>query len=312
MASTTRVSVDAFDRIHQAIDDYCTYERESLLDDILSDFRDACKDAKVILALEEIIGYYRGHSPASTPGTPGVHRVRGPRTPPTGDNSPIIAPSLPPDAPVGPSAPSAPSETCVSLIKSGVRKGHACGGKVHAGGLCKRHQPKVALSEEKCPALMKAGARKGQVCGSKVANGDTYCGKHKITKCVFKLASGDCCGKNISHCSPTETHCRIHVKNELSLDTKKFVTALNRFGNMEHKYSGLVFENKKVIGAQHPTGTIVTNLNDDDLECVIVYGLPIDTCFSTQMTDYLNRRRQKESTHATTATPATTDESTQQ
>lgn len=291
MASSTKLGhPDAFDRIHQAIDDYCTSERESLLDDIFSDFCDACKDTKAVAALEQIIGYYREHSPASTPGTPGSHRPRGQRTPPTTDRSPVITSTSAPPVSTAP----IDGNLCVSIIKSGVRKGQACGGKVHANGLCKRHQPKVPLSEEKCPALMKAGARKGQVCGSRVANGDTYCGKHKITKCVFKLPSGDCCGRSISHCSPTETHCRIHVKDELGLDTKKYITMVNRFGNMEHKYSGLVFENKKVIGAQNPTGTIATNLNDDDLECVIVYGLPLDPSFSTQISDYLNRRRQKE------------------
>lgn len=278
----------SFDRIHQAIDEYISSERENLLDDIFYDFKCECKDSKAIAILDTIIGYYRERSPASTPG----ERKK----------TPVLHPK---DTPIDPIPPSTIGDhaTCVSLIKSGVRKGQVCGGKIHANGMCKRHQPKVLMSEEKCPALMKAGTRKGQVCGARVANGDTYCGKHKITKCIFKLESGDCCGRSISHCSPTETHCRIHVKNELGLDTKKFVTVLNRFGNMEHKYSGLVFENKKVIGAQHPTGTIVSNLNDDDFECVIAYGLPISSCFSTQLSDYLNKRRQKETAPVESPSP---------
>ena len=346
--------VEAFDRIHQAIDAYCLYERENLLDNIFSEFSDQCKDLKSVRILEDIIGYYRQRSPATTPGgySQPITRKSGKVTTsattststteskntftnstlssiPTSTASPVISYSLPslpslpsptstfphtfpspsPSHVMSPASFSSPaSPVCTSIIKSGARKGNICGSKVYADGFCKRHQVKgctsgvtsitsatATSSEEKCPALLKAGVRKGQICGACVANGETYCGKHKVVKCIFKLENGDCCGRSISLQSPSETHCRIHVKNELSLDTKKFVTSLNRFGNMEHKYSGLVFENKKVVGAQHPSGTIITNLNDDDLECAIIYGLPIETCFITQMTDYLNRRKRKES-----------------
>ena len=266
--------------IFTAIDEYIQIVREELLDEIFQTFQNEYDDAKAIAALEQTISYFRGKSPVSTP-----------------ENSKVkITPPLRPDVPLV----NIPSEEvhlteskCTSILGSGIRKGQACGGKVHMNGMCKRHQSKVPLSEEKCPAIMKAGARKGQICGARVAQCETFCGKHKVTKCVFKVG-GEFCGKSISINSPSETHCRIHIKNELNLDTKKFITAVNRFGNMEHKYSGLVFENKKVVGAQHPAGTIVSNLNDDDLECVILYGLPIDTVFLEQMKDYLNRRKHKE------------------
>jgi hypothetical protein len=275
------MSAEAFTSIQKAIDEYCKAERVSLLDDILSDFSEEYSDHKAIEVLERILGCYRIQSPASTPAAKKPRAVTG-----VNDSEPHSQSHSEPR-----------SESCTAIMKSGNRQGCACGLKVHANNLCKRHQPKSPAgekSEEKCPALMKAGTRAGQMCGAKVCNGDTYCGKHKVTKCVFKLANGECCGRSVSSNSPSETHCRIHVKNELSLDTTKFVTSLNRFGNMEHKYSGLVFEHKKVIGAQHPAGTIITNLTTDDFECVIVYGLPLDPSFSVQFTDYLNKRKQKE------------------
>lgn len=329
-------SENTFDNIHQAIIEYCSYERQTLLENILTDFNNQCNDVKSMQILEEIIGYYQQSSPATTPGicvkkvckphltvnSPMSHfspsSQRSSLTSPASHAShtsfsPLTShPSHPTHSshsthPTHPTQPTQPL-LCTSIIKSGMRKGQSCGIKVHADGLCKRHQPKVCVessgnagisptngAEEKCPALLKVGVRKGQICGACVPNGEIYCGKHKVVKCMFKLENGDYCGRSISLHSTSQTHCRIHVKNELSLDTRKFVTSLNRFGNMEHKYSGLVFENKKVVGAQHPTGTIVSNLNDDDLECVITYGLPIDPCFSSQMSDYLNKRKRKES-----------------
>ena len=270
-------------RILSAIDEYIHLSKEELLDDILQTFQSEYDDAKAIAALEQTISYFRVKSPSSTP------ENSKPKIPSNKQENCHVST----EKHIDDQTTVTVENKCNSIMSSGIRKGQICGGKVYINGMCKRHQPKTSLSEEKCPAIMKAGTRKGQICGARVANCETFCGKHKVTKCVFNI-NGENCEKNVSVHSPSETHCRIHIKNELNLDTKKFITTVNRFGNMEHKYSGLVFENKKIVGAQHPAGTIVSNLSDDDLECAIVYGLPLDEMFHDQMKDYLNRRKQKQ------------------
>jgi hypothetical protein len=178
--------------------------------------------------------------------------------------------------------------TCAAVIKTGARKGQLCRGKVFANSLCKRHCPRET-SQETCPALMKSGARKGQPCGGSIAVGDTLCSKHKITKCVFKPAGArKCCGKSISKYSPSETHCRLHLIDEMHLDTDKFILYKNKFGNSEHRYSELVFENKKVVGVQNPSGHIDNYLNEEDLECVVAYRLPVCEELKPRLTAYLN------------------------
>ncbi len=184
--------------------------------------------------------------------------------------------------------------SCTAVLKSGTRKGQLCRRKVFANSLCKIHAPRE-MSQETCPALMKAGARKGQACGGSLAVGDSLCAKHKITKCVFKLSgTRKCCGKSISKFSPSETHCRVHLIEEMHLDTNKFVLYKNKFGNSEHRYSELVFENKKVVGVQNPSGNVEAYLNDEDLECVIAYRLPVCEELKARLSSYLNEGGENE------------------
>lgn len=236
--------MDAFDRIHLAIDDYITQERINLLESILKDFSNECNDQKTIEKLENVLNYYRGKSPmSSVPSSPLSHHI----------SEPIL---------------NTVESSCKALIKHGLRQGQVCGSKSTLGGFCKRHA-KTNVGEFPSPVKVQEIKK----------------------RCVFKNEDGKCCGKSISIHSISDSYCRLHIKDELSLDTKKYITYLNKFGNMEHKYSSLVFENKKVIGVQHPSGTITTTLNDEDLECVIIYGLPIDDTFKPQMIDYLNRKK---------------------
>lgn len=146
----------------------------------------------------------------------------------------------------------------------------------------------VVIGDDKCMFILQKGKKIGMMCGCAVKTGEKYCKKHKPVHCCL------CC-EPISVHSPSEMYCRVHLKNELNLGNQKFLTYTNKFGNIEHKYSGLVFDiNKKVVGIQNSIGTITNSLSDSDLECVIVYGLPIDECFQEQLIDYLNRKKQKE------------------
>lgn len=179
---------------------------------------------------------------------------------------------------------------CTAIMKSGARKGQACGAKVLNGVTCKRHTKVENTSDEKCPAINKGGVNKGQVCGKPVVNGNLYCQKHCITKCKFMCGDKEC-GRSISPFSPTLSMCRIHLIDELNLDTTKFVLYTNKFGNIEHKYSGLVFTDRKVNGAQHPGGYVIAELTDDDFECIKRYGLPICEHYKEEMINYLNKER---------------------
>lgn len=287
------MSSEAFDRIHQAIDDFCTEERETLLQDILSDLSSEIKDPHSLEVIDRVIGYYL-EKRAATPFSPVGRMQRTGGTEKTGgtertERTERVAQSVSENCEDSRND-SVKTGGCSAIMKSGVRKGQECGSKAHSNGMCKRHMPKV-ISDVKCPAIMKAGARKGQACGTSVGNGDTYCGKHKVVKCVFKIGEKHICGRGISVHSPSETHCRIHLKNELGLDTKTFITVRNRNGYMEHKYSGLIFSDKKVVGIQHQSGDIDANLTDDDFECVIVYGLPLSSEYNEKFSNYISRRK---------------------
>ena len=240
----------AFDRIHRAIDDYLTHERINLLDSILTDFKEECKDQKTIEKLENILNYYRGKSPQSSVASSPARCFT---------SAPIFH--------------TIDFKPCNAIIKSGMRQGQMCGSKASLNGFCKRHEKSDKTEKtEKSDKVDKGGVQEVK------------------KRCTFCIEEGKICGKPISIHSPSDSYCRLHVKDELSLDTKKYIISLNKFGNMEHKYSSLVFENKKVIGSQHPSGTITNTLNDEDLECVLVYGLPISDEFKPQMASYLNRK----------------------
>lgn len=175
---------------------------------------------------------------------------------------------------------------CQVIVKS---KNGPCGRPLEGNNsVCSRHLPKVKTGVT-CPYVMKSGNRIGQPCGKNVPPGFQHCRTHTVTKCVFKEGKKKC-GRSISRCSPGEDHCRIHVVNELSLDTSKFVLFLNKFGNREHKYSELIFEDRKVVGKQKMDGSLVPHLSEDDYECVRVYGLPLSEPLVPGMIEYLKKK----------------------
>lgn len=296
------------DSIQDAIRDYIQLAITDVLENIMTDFEAESKDERANSLLRRLVEYYMNNV-EDTP------RIKT-HVSPLGNEKTVlmVAPiSSTSHAPLTSSDVCAvhtvddknfsttdrvdnANKACSALMKSGKRKGQLCGAKVSdSTGMCKKHQPRVEKTgDTKCMALMKSGTRKGQPCGVAIASGELYCSKHRITKCIFKKPDGNQCGWSISRCSPSESYCRIHIKDELNLDVKSFVLYTNKFGNKEHKYSGLVFEDRKVVGAQNPTGTVTTFLNDEDLECVRVYGLPLCDNFMEKMKDYLNRKKEEE------------------
>jgi len=244
------------------------------LDNIMTDFQSECKDEKAVQLLNRIISVHNCELSSISTKDIVEKMVKEPQKEFEKDPE---------------KEGHEKKEGCVQLMKSGKRKGEMCGGKITANELCGRHQPKVPLSDTRCETIMKAGTRKGQACGGKVALGSLYCTKHRLVKCVYKDGLV-MCGKPISKCSTSESFCRIHIRDELGIDTSKYVLYLNKHGNREHKYSELIFENRVVVGKQNENGTTSMALTYDDLECVKIYGLPLAENFHAQMNDYLKRK----------------------
>lgn len=179
--------------------------------------------------------------------------------------------------------------SCSALLKSGPNKGKQCTLIIVEGTtLCKRHQPKAPKCEsfEVCSHPMKSGVRAGQPCGAKAMYGEKVCGKHKIVKCIHQTGRKKC-GRPISKFSSSETFCRVHIIEELNIDTSKVILRKTKFGHKEHKYSELLFEEGKAIGKLTVDGGITKSLNDDDLECVKVYNLPLADEHIPKMKEYL-------------------------
>lgn len=78
------------------------------------------------------------------------------------------------------------NNTCTCIIKSGKRKGQACG-KRCVGQFCKIHNKIKSPPKEVvyCVQILKTGKRKGEVCGAK-CKGDE-CLKHKLCKRHIKF-----------------------------------------------------------------------------------------------------------------------------
>ena len=67
---------------------------------------------------------------------------------------------------------------CIQKMKSGARKGQACGRKTATGAvLCRYHHVKPVAQESQCTTVLRSGARKGQECGKKVVR-DGRCTSH--------------------------------------------------------------------------------------------------------------------------------------
>jgi hypothetical protein len=178
------------------------------------------------------------------------------------------------------SAPDSPSRVgkCTSLLKTGVNKGKYCEYKAEENGLCKRHRPKVVGAGGICSFIIKTGARKNEECGAKTQPGDLYCSKHKATNCVFDLA-GKKCGKTLSIHSPSGQYCRVHLIDELEIDTSKFFKPKvpNKFGNLVHEKTGFVFEkveNELLVSKKQLSNGSFAPLDEEDYECIIAYKFP--------------------------------------
>ena len=255
-----------------------------VLSGVLSDFTNECKDQKTIEILAGIIDVWI-ETGKSVTHSPSIAEL------------PIFDPPLnkQEEKKIEPPTLKGNPGKCPVLMKSGPRKDQPCDRLLKGQNqVCTQHLPKLNTGI-KCEAVMKAGVRKGQLCGKNVAPGDIFCGTHKHTKCIYKLtlpgtSKESKCGRPISRCSTSESYCRIHLPFEMHIDKSKFVLTQNKFGSKEHKYSELIFEDKKVIGKQKLDGGTLTMLSDDDYECIRVYGLPLSDNLIEGMHDYIKRR----------------------
>ncbi len=166
---------------------------------------------------------------------------------------------------------------CTTIMKSGARAGQMCMKPAINNGKCGRHG---GATEQKnyggtCEMIMKSGVRMGQPCGAKTLVGEIYCNRHKKKSCIFSVC-GKPCGQPLSDFSPTQSYCRIHLIQELSIDTSNYVLTINPFGQKEHRWTGMIFDDGKVIGKKGDNGMIDAALNDEDLKAIIYYRLPPD------------------------------------
>jgi hypothetical protein len=134
---------------------------------------------------------------------------------------------------------------------------------------------------------------KGMICGKRVPLGENYCSKHTISGCCF-INGRKKCGNKISLDSLTGKSCRLHLIQEFSIDTSKFIIHTNKHGNMEHKYTGIIFIENKATGVQIADGN-VCELTDEDLLCVKAYKLPLDVKYHPRMRDLLSSLQQPQS-----------------
>lgn len=173
---------------------------------------------------------------------------------------------------------------CTELLKSGSRKGSMCMKPVVANGKCGRHGGVV---EQKtyggtCEMIIKSGARANQPCGAKTCVGESFCARHKKKSCCY-LLHGKPCGQPLSDFSPSQSYCRIHIIQELSIDTSTYTLMINSFKQKEHKWSGMIFDDSKVIGKKGENGLVDGALNDEDLRTMIYYKLPPDPKYFERM-----------------------------
>jgi hypothetical protein len=240
---------------------------------VCNDFEQECKDKTSIDILQRLITCWQYPRIPQTPVTRKSEPVPVPQNPILcTDEEPVKSEEI--------------VKTCQVPMKSGLRKGQPCGGKIVEGQqTCKRHQEKQP-SDHTCQIQMKTGVRKGKPCGGKIAVGELVCGKHKNIKCIHKDENGKC-DRPISKNSLSDSYCRVHIKDELCIDVSRVILYTNKFGNKEHKYSELIFEGGKVIGKQNQDGSTLRALNDDDLECVKIYKLPLDEEYHAKMIQYL-------------------------
>lgn len=174
---------------------------------------------------------------------------------------------------------------CTEILKSGSRKGSMCMKPVVANGKCGRHG---GIVEQKtyggtCEMIIKSGARANQPCGAKTCVGESFCARHKKKSCCY-LLHGKPCGQPLSDFSPSQSYCRIHIIQELSIDTSTYTLMINSFKQKEHKWSGMIFDDSKVIGKKGENGMVDGALNDEDLRAMIYYKLPPDPKYLERMT----------------------------
>lgn len=174
---------------------------------------------------------------------------------------------------------------CTEILKSGSRKGSMCMKPVVANGKCGRHG---GIVEQKtyggtCEMIIKSGARANQPCGAKTCVGESFCARHKKKSCCY-LLHGKPCGQPLSDFSPSQSYCRIHIIQELSIDTSTYTLMINSFKQKEHKWSGMIFDDSKVIGKKSENGMVDGALNDEDLRAMIYYKLPPDPKYLERMT----------------------------
>lgn len=139
---------------------------------------------------------------------------------------------------------------CEYIMKSGKRRGNSCGKKVIKNDLCRTHCPK------NCKVVIESGPRKGEKCNRLVSDRST-----------------------------TGKYCMVHMKNE----EETLVLRLNKWGQLCHTNSGLVFQNKMVIGKQTDSGDIVKLLEDIDFECILEYGFKMSPAIKSACDLYQNR-----------------------
>lgn len=149
-------------------------------------------------------------------------------------------------------------------------------------------EAKMPVKENTCTHIMATGKRKGELCGKGNVPGGLFCKTHQPKKCHK-------CHRPLSRWSISGTSCRIHLKEELG-DERSSYLRLDKYGLLVNQPTGLVFGDgeargvpaKVVIGKDGGEGSLVVDLNDDDLECIKVYKFPVCERLVPYMRNYLS------------------------
>lgn len=147
------------------------------------------------------------------------------------------------------------------------------------------------LEAKKCRYKYKKGKKQ---CDVILKSGEFYCKNHRGKGCIHVLTNGprihQRCDQSIIG---TNIYCSLHApKHENPIDEFKNVAVLNRFGQMEHLDTQLIFEGKAVCGKRGPRGSVIP-LDDDDFEAVRKHKFMVVDSLVFLMEDYMKRYKNK-------------------
>lgn len=137
-----------------------------------------------------------------------------------------------------------------------------------------------------CTFTLKTGPRKGERCKGKISTKNPrFCSRHLPKGCMFRTAEHKLCnGPIVTNSNGDITE---FCKEHLPID--HLTINVNKWGHLEHKPTGLIFQDKKVIGKQGDSKVLLP-LSDQDLENIFNYSFPLDEKLMETMRDYLLRR----------------------